>query len=92
MTILEKINHFQKVWEAALPHLPAPAPQDAARWCNYPVATVESAILRTAKRFSVGKVAANFDPHQAYRYVTGTARSISQRLAVLVSSQKEFVA
>jgi hypothetical protein len=42
---------------------------------------VEQAILRTGKKFSADKVTADFDPAQAYRYTTGTARMMAAREA-----------
>ena len=77
MTLLQRIEYLRQVWTNLLPHIPAPPPEDAARWCNYPNAAVESAILRAAKKFSAAKVQSNFDATVAWRYTTGTARSIS---------------
>ncbi len=88
MTILERITFYQRIWRAVVPHLPVPSPQDAGRWVVYPEETVEAAILRTAKRFAESKLPAGFDPKQAYRYTTGTARSIAQRAAVLATTQE----
>ena len=78
MTVLERIENLRQTWTALLPHIPAPSPEDIARWCNYPHSAVEQAIMRTAKRFSASRVdAANLDAFAAYRYTTGTARSIA---------------
>jgi hypothetical protein len=88
MTILEKIKYFQQVWRTLMPYLPAPAPEDAARWLSYPVEDVESAILRTGKRFAQSKIPTGFDAKSAYRYCTATARSIAQRAAVVATSQQ----
>jgi hypothetical protein len=74
MTVLEKIEHFQKVWQIVLPHLAVPCPEDAARWCVYDLENVEMAILRTSKRFAIDKIPAGFDPQGAYRYTTAVAR------------------
>ena len=82
MTILDKIKFFRQVWRILLPHLTEPAAQDAARWGIYPPEAVEAALLRTAKRFARNRVPESFDPQQAYRYVTATARSIAQRMSV----------
>jgi hypothetical protein len=92
MTILEKITYFQQVWLTLMPYLQAPAPEDAARWLSYPLEDVEGAILRTAKRFAQHKIPVGFDVKQAYRYTTGTARSIAQRAAVTATTQESGAA
>jgi len=79
MTLLEKITHYQRVWRIALPHLTEPAPEDVARWCTYPLGTVENAILRTGNRFAKSKLASGFNPEEAYRYTTAVARSMAER-------------
>lgn len=78
MNVLEKVKYFAKVWQLALPHIPPPAPEDAARWAVYSSVAVEAAILRTAKRFAPARITHDFVPVQAYRYATATARSIAQ--------------
>lgn len=75
MTILELITRFQELWRMVLPHIAEPSPQDAARWCDYDPSIVERAILRTGRRFASDKVPSGFKPEEAYRYVTGVARS-----------------
>jgi len=60
-----------------LPHVPEPTPEDAVRWCGYPVQAVEQAILRTSKRFSREKIVQGFDVGSAYRYTTSTARRMA---------------
>lgn len=82
MNTLEKVVHFQSVWQIALPHIPAPTPQDAVRWAEYSIPVVEAAILRTAKRFARARLTNSFSPAEAYRYTSGTARNIAQREAV----------
>jgi hypothetical protein len=77
MTILEKIAHLQHVWRVVLPHITEPSPEDAAHWCSYPLEAVESAILRTGKRFSKSRLTPGFDPHDAHRYATAVARSMA---------------
>ena len=79
MTALEQIEQHRILWGLALPHLPTPDPQIVVRWVEYPLQSVEHAILRTAKRFTREKVGSDFDPNQAYRFVTGTARQISKQ-------------
>ena len=81
MTILELITRFQGLWKIAIPHLAEPSPQDAARWCDYAPSIVERAILRTGRRFAKDKVPPAFDAEEAYRYVTGVARSMTEELA-----------
>lgn len=85
MTILEKVAHFREIWRIALPHIPAPAPEDVVHWCHYEPVTVEAAILRTAQKFAEKKLPQGFTPSSAYRYVTSTARSITQRQAVVAA-------
>jgi len=76
--VLERIEYLQRVWRIVLPPVPAPLSEDIAKWCNYADCVIEQAIFRTGKKFAVTKVdPANFDPLQAYRYVTGTARHMS---------------
>lgn len=75
MTILERIETYRKVWRIVLPHLAEPSPEDVARWAVYPIDAVEAAILRTGRRFARSKISIQFDPQQAYRYVTATARN-----------------
>lgn len=87
MTKLEQVNQLTRLWRVALPHIAEPSPQDAIRWCLYPMETVESAILQAGKRFTVTKLTADFVPTQAYKYVTATARSMTQRAAVAATSQ-----
>jgi hypothetical protein len=82
MNTLEKVAHFQSVWQIALPHVPVPTPQDAVRWAAYDTPVIEAAILRTAKRFAQSKLTATFTPAEAYRYTSGTARHIVMREAV----------
>lgn len=82
MTTLENVKHFIRLWKVALPHVAAPSPEDAIRWAMYPVDTVESAILQTARRFSAAKLTPDFTPIRAYKYVTATARTITQRASV----------
>ena len=77
MNLIERTELYRRMWRLTLPHVPEPSPQDAARWGLYPAHAVEAAILRTAMRFAPIKVTTGFDPQQAYRYVTGTARSIA---------------
>jgi hypothetical protein len=78
MTLLEKIEYMQKAWKVLLPHIQPPPSEDAARWCNYSRASVEQAMMRTAKRFGVNRIdPATFDVTYAYKYCTSTARSIS---------------
>jgi hypothetical protein len=62
-----------------LPHVPPPAPEGATHWLNYPDAVVEKAILRTAQKFSVQKLSADFVPAAAYRYTTATARIMAAK-------------
>jgi len=81
MTILERIAHFQKVWRVLLPHLPEPTTADVALWLNYGDKVVEQAIFRTGKKFAPTKVDASFDPRQAYRYATGTAKIMATEVA-----------
>jgi hypothetical protein len=79
MTLLEKISYFQKVWRLTLPHIEPPSPEDAVRWCPYSVDTVETALLRTARRFAPAKITEGFQPQQAYKYATAIARSINDQ-------------
>ena len=78
MTLLERIDYLQKAWSSLLPHIPAPAPEDVARWCNYSDTVMDMALLRTAKKFNRSKIDPNnFQLEDAYRYATGTARLIA---------------
>jgi hypothetical protein len=77
MTTFERISEYQRLWCIVLPHLTAPSQQDAARWCIYPTAAVEGAILRAGQRFAPGRIGSGFDPTQAYRYVTAVAKQMT---------------
>ncbi len=84
MTILERIDYLQRVWKSLLPHLAAPPSEDTARWLNYENEVIEQAILRSSRKFSAAKVPTGFDSAIAWRYTTGTARSIA-------AAQKETI-
>jgi hypothetical protein len=77
MTLLERIDHYTKVFSIALPHVKAPTPSEAIRWCEYPQASVELSMLRAAKKFAPTLIKPGFDPTDAYVYITGTARLIN---------------
>lgn len=79
MNLIQRIDLYGQMWRLVMPHIPEPTPEDAARWGLYPTTAVEAAILRTSKRFARTKLAPEFVPQQAYRYVTATARSIAQQ-------------
>lgn len=78
MNILERVEHYRKVWQLVLPHVTVPSREDAVRWGVYPRPAVEAAILRTSKRFAPARITQDFVPEQAYRYATATARAIAQ--------------
>lgn len=80
MTLLKRIESFLAVWRVMLPHIPAPTPKDTTHWLNYSDEIVEAAIFRTGK-FSAPKLSAGFDPSQAYRYATATARIMAEHAA-----------
>jgi hypothetical protein len=79
MTLLKRIESLLAVWRVMLPHIPAPTPEDTAHWLNYSDEIVEAAIFRTGKKFAAPKLSAGFDPSQAYRYATATARIMAER-------------
>jgi hypothetical protein len=82
MILLERISNYQSVWTVALPHLPPPSAESAARWGAFPLEVVEAAILRAGRRFAKSRITEDFDPTSACRYVTGTARAMMQREGV----------
>lgn len=79
MNLLQRIDHYQKVWGVILPHLPQPSEQDAARWGVYPVEAVEGALLRAARRFAIDRIPTDFDVSSVCRYVTAISRAISPK-------------
>ena len=80
MNLLQRVDTITKVWRILVPHLPEPSAETIGRWLNYPDSAVEAAIVRTARKFSPAKVnLATFDPVQAYRYTTGTAKLIAEQ-------------
>jgi hypothetical protein len=81
MSAIDQIRRYQELWNLVLPHIAPPEPEDVARWCAFETDNVETAILRTAARFARHKVSTNLEPTQAYRYVTGTARSIQEQMS-----------
>jgi hypothetical protein len=87
MTLIERIDSLLAVWRIAVPHIPAPAPESVTHWLNYPNVIVEAAILRTARKFSPGKSSADFNPAQAYKYTTSTARIMNQRAKERLNKQ-----
>jgi hypothetical protein len=89
MTLIERIDSLLAVWRIAVPHIPAPAPESAMHWLNYPNAIVEAAIMRTARKFSREKLSADFTPTAAYRYVTSTARVMNQRAKERLNKQSD---
>ena len=92
MNLIERINSLLAVWRVALPHIPAPAPDNVAHWLNYPNLIVEAAILRTARKFSQDKLSADFIPSQAYKYTTSTARIMTQRAKDRLDKQSDSLA
>jgi hypothetical protein len=89
MTLIERIDSLLAVWRIAVPHIPAPAPESAMHWLNYPNAIVEAAIMRTARKFSPGKSSADLNPSHAYRYTTSTARIMTQRAKERLNKQSD---
>lgn len=81
MTVFAQIEHYQKVWRLALPHVAEPSSADAVRWCGYPLEFVEQAILRAGQRFSPDRIGSEFDARQAYRYVTAVAKTMNMQAA-----------
>lgn len=80
MNLLQRVENITKVWQIMVPHLPAPSPETIGRWLFYPDAAIEAAIVRTASKFKRSKIEpATFDPVQAYRYTTGTAKLIAEQ-------------
>ena len=78
MNLIQQIDLYRKTWRLLLPHVPVPPPEDAARWAAYPSSAVESALLRTSKRFAPARITPDFVPQRAYKYATATARAIAQ--------------
>lgn len=74
MTLIEKHERFTTLWRIALPHVTEPTIQDTARWSAYPPESVERAIMRTARRFSVSRLSPRFEPLEAFKYVSSVAR------------------
>jgi hypothetical protein len=77
MNLLKRLDALMELWRTLIPHIAPPVQADASRWLNYSDEAVEQAILRTSKKFAASKIAADFDPSDAYRYATGTARILS---------------
>jgi hypothetical protein len=88
MTLVERISSLTQAWRTVLPHLPEPQPVDVARWCVYADQIVEAAIIRTSKKFTVAKVGSEFDPTLAHRYVTATARNMTEKALEPAATQK----
>ena len=88
MTLLERIDGMLAAWRVMLPHIPAPAPESATHWLNYPDFIVERAIFRTSKKFLVSKISADFVPAQAYKYATTTARIMAAKAVEAATAQK----
>ncbi|MBW4039206.1 MAG: hypothetical protein HIU91_10090 [Acidobacteria bacterium] len=78
MTLAQKISGFVDLWKMAMPHIPPPSVQDAARWSSYDPELVEWSILRTARRFAPDKITPAFRPEEAYRYVSAVAKGESK--------------
>jgi hypothetical protein len=91
VSALEQITQYQTLWAAVIPHIPPPSPEDVARWFGYQPSAVEHAIMRTARRFARDKVVPDFDPVQAYRFATATARSIADQMIAPQPAQKSQV-
>lgn len=90
MILIQRVDGLLATWRLLLPHVPAPTPENATRWLHYPDMVVEAAILRTAQKFSREKLGAGFDPLQAYRYTTSTARNMATKaLEEASSNQRE---
>jgi hypothetical protein len=89
MTLVQRVDSLLATWRLLLPHVPAPTPENATRWLHYPDAVVESAILRTAQKFSQEKLSANFEPSLAYKYTTSTARNMVVRAAESASGNQK---
>jgi hypothetical protein len=80
MSLLQRVDTITRVWQMMVPHLPAPSTETVGRWLFYPDAAIEAAIMRTASKFKREKIdLATFDPIQAYRYTTGTAKLIAEQ-------------
>lgn len=78
--ILQRIDNITRAWQLMVPHLPAPPTETVGRWLFYPDAAIEQAIMRVASKFKRANIdLRTFDPNQAYRYVTGTARLIAEQ-------------
>jgi hypothetical protein len=80
MNLLQRVDTITKVWKIMLPHLPEPSAETIGRWLFYPDSAIEAAIVRTASKFKRNRIdLATFDPVQAYRYTTGTAKLIADQ-------------
>lgn len=79
MSALEQIKQYQALWTTVIPHIKAPPPEDVARWFAFSTNAVEHAVMRTARRFAREKIGPTFDPTQAYKYATATARNIAEQ-------------
>jgi hypothetical protein len=90
MTLVQRIDSLLATWRVLLPHIPAPTPENATRWLHYPDTAVEAAILRTAQKFAAPKLVSGFEPLQAYRYTTSTARNMAAR-ALAETGQSRYV-
>ena len=88
MTLVQRIDGLLQAWKLVMPHIPAPAPESATHWLNYPDAVVEQAIFRTSKKFLVSKISADFVPAQAYKYATATARIMAAKAQEAAATQK----
>jgi len=78
MTLLEKYETFVRLWRVALPHVPEPSIQDAARWSEYRPNIVERAILRTGRRFAPHRITPEFSPEESYKYTSAVARALTE--------------
>jgi hypothetical protein len=88
MTFVQRVDGLLATWRLLLPHVPAPTPENATRWLHYSDTVVESAILRTAQKFSQEKLSTGFEPSLAYRYTTSTARNMTARAAAASGTER----
>ena len=78
MTLEQKLQRIETVWNLICPHIKGPTPQDAGRWTSYPMQVVESAIVRAGAKFGPERIRPGFQPVEAYRYTTSVCKNVQQ--------------
>ena len=86
--LIERIKNFRQFWTLMLRHVQMPNPQEMGFWLIYPDSCVLEAIAMTSKKFAREKLAADFKPEFAYRYVSAVARTRAERKEARLAVQQ----